>query len=40
MLAFLKNGFRIEGLQRKQQLAIDGKVSDRYIVGLLASERS
>jgi RimJ/RimL family protein N-acetyltransferase len=35
MLAFLKNGFKIEGLQRQQQLSIDGKLSNRYIVGLI-----
>jgi RimJ/RimL family protein N-acetyltransferase len=38
LMAFLKNGFRIEGLQRRQQLSVDGKVSDRYIVGLLSGE--
>jgi RimJ/RimL family protein N-acetyltransferase len=38
LLAFLKNGFKIEGLQREQQLSIDGKISDRYIVGLLPSD--
>jgi RimJ/RimL family protein N-acetyltransferase len=35
MLAFLKNGFKIEGLQRQQQLSIDGGLSNRYIVGLI-----
>jgi RimJ/RimL family protein N-acetyltransferase len=38
LLAFLKNGFKIEGLQRQQQLSIDGKISDRYIVGMLPSD--
>ena len=38
LLAFLKNGFKIEGRQREQQVSIDGKVSDRYIVGLVAND--
>lgn len=40
MMAFLKNGFRIEGFQRAQQCGLDGTISNRYIVGLLASDRS
>lgn len=39
LLAFLKNGFKIEGLQREQQCSVDGKISNRYIVGLLPSDR-
>jgi RimJ/RimL family protein N-acetyltransferase len=38
MLAFLKNGFKIEGLQRQQQMDLDGTVSNRYIVGRLRSD--
>jgi RimJ/RimL family protein N-acetyltransferase len=38
MLAFLKNSFRIEGLQRQQQMSLDGGVSNRYIVGRLRSD--
>jgi RimJ/RimL family protein N-acetyltransferase len=38
MLAFLKNGFKIEGLQRQQQMALDGTVSNRYIVGRLLTD--
>src|SRR5512139_1396526 len=38
MLAFLKNGFKIEGLQRQQQMALDGTVSNRYIVGRLRTD--
>ncbi|CAM8410169.1 RimL Acetyltransferases, including N-acetylases of ribosomal proteins [Candidatus Methylopumilus universalis] len=38
MLAFLKNEFRIEGLQRDQQISIDETLSDRYIVGLLSTD--
>jgi RimJ/RimL family protein N-acetyltransferase len=40
LMAFLKNGFKVEGLQRAQQLSIDGKVSNRYIVGLLPGDLS
>ena len=40
LLAFLKNGFKIEGLQREQQMSIDGKVSNRYIVGLISNDLS
>jgi RimJ/RimL family protein N-acetyltransferase len=38
LLAFLKNGFKIEGLQRQQQQSLDGTVSNRYIVGRLRSD--
>ena len=38
LLAFLKNGFKIEGLQREQQMSIDGIVSNRYSVGLLPGD--
>ena len=38
MLAFLKNGFKVEGFQREQQLSIDGKRSNRYIVGVLPQD--
>lgn len=38
MLAFLKNSFKIEGLQRQQQMSLDGTVSNRYIVGRLRSD--
>jgi RimJ/RimL family protein N-acetyltransferase len=38
MLAFLKNGFRIEGLQREQQVSLDGKISNRYIVGKIRAD--
>ena len=38
LLAFLKNGFKIEGLQRQQQMSLDGAVSNRYIVGRLRSD--
>ncbi len=38
LLAFLKNGFKIEGLQRQQQMSLDGVVSDRYIVGRLRAD--
>jgi RimJ/RimL family protein N-acetyltransferase len=40
LMAFLKNGFKVEGLQREQQLSIDGKLSNRYIVGLLPGDLS
>jgi RimJ/RimL family protein N-acetyltransferase len=38
LLAFLRNGFRVEGLQREQQMGLDGKVSNRYIVGLIRGD--
>jgi RimJ/RimL family protein N-acetyltransferase len=38
LLAFLKNGFKIEGLQRQQQMSLDGVVSNRYIVGRLRGD--
>jgi RimJ/RimL family protein N-acetyltransferase len=38
LLAFLKNGFKIEGLQRQQQLSLEGVVSNRYIVGRLRDD--
>ncbi len=38
MLAFLKNGFKIEGLQREQQVSLDGKVCNRYIVGKIRAD--
>jgi RimJ/RimL family protein N-acetyltransferase len=38
LLAFLKNGFKIEGLQRQQQMSLDGEVSNRYVVGKLRSD--
>jgi RimJ/RimL family protein N-acetyltransferase len=38
MLVFLKNGFKIEGCQREQQVSIDGRVSSRYIVGLVRTD--
>lgn len=37
-MAFVKNGFKIEGLQRAQQCSVDGKISNRYIVGILPDE--
>jgi RimJ/RimL family protein N-acetyltransferase len=38
LLAFLKNGFKIEGLQREQQLSLEGQVSNRYIVGIVRGD--
>jgi RimJ/RimL family protein N-acetyltransferase len=38
LLAFLKNGFVIEGLQRDQQFSIEGITKSRYIVGILKGE--
>ncbi len=38
LLAFLKNGFKIEGLQRQQQMSLDGTVVNRYIVGRLRTD--
>lgn len=38
LLAFLKNGFKIEGLQRQQQMSLDGTVLNRYIVGRLRTD--
>jgi RimJ/RimL family protein N-acetyltransferase len=38
LLAFLKNGFKIEGLQRQQQMSLDGTISNRYIVGRLRTD--
>ncbi len=38
MLAFLKNGYKIEGLQRDQQLSVDGELENRYVVGLLKND--
>lgn len=40
MLAFIKNGYKIEGLQRDQQVTVDGELVSRYIVGLLARDRT
>jgi|RhiMethySRZTD1v2_1073278.scaffolds.fasta_scaffold09176_3 RimJ/RimL family protein N-acetyltransferase len=38
LLAFLKNGFKIEGLQRQQMLTLEGRLCNRYIVGLLPGD--
>jgi hypothetical protein len=38
ILALLKNRLKIEGLQRQQQMALDGTASNRYIVGRLRSD--
>jgi len=38
LLAFLKNGFKIEGLQRQQMLTLEGALRNRYIVGLLPGD--
>jgi RimJ/RimL family protein N-acetyltransferase len=40
LMPFLRNRFRVEGLQREQQMSVDGKVSNRYIVGLLRADLS
>lgn len=40
LLAFIKNGFKIEGLQRQQMLTIEGRLVSRYIVGLLPGDVS
>jgi hypothetical protein len=38
LLAFVKNAFKVEGLQRQQQMSLDGELSNRYIVGRLRSD--